>query len=73
MPQNITGEEPRPPAPICRTGDEITFKFEGNVRATVEGFEEVGGTLWVVARASLRFTVPPSLVVGVERGRHGDD
>jgi hypothetical protein len=48
-------------------GDEIVFKYEGNLRARVAGFEEVGGRVWLDARARLRFLVPPSLVVGVER------
>ena len=53
--------------PAYRVGDVIVFKFEGNLRARVAGFEEVGGRVWLDARARLRFLVPPSLVVGVER------
>jgi len=55
------------PRPAYRVGDEIVFKYEGNLRARVAGFEEVGGRTWLDARARLRFLVPPSLVVGVER------
>ena len=53
--------------PAYSIGDEIVFKFEGNLRARVAGFEEVGGRTWLDARARLRFLVPPSLVVCVER------
>ena len=55
------------PRPAYRVGEGIIFKFEGNLRARVAGFEEVGGRTWLDARARLRFLVPPSLVVGVER------
>jgi hypothetical protein len=30
---------PRPVAPIYRVGAEVIFKFEGNLRARVEGYE----------------------------------
>jgi hypothetical protein len=52
-------------------GDEITFKYEGNVRATVEGSEVIGGKTWLIARASLEFKVPASQVVRAERGEPG--
>jgi len=55
------------PRPVYSLGDEIIFKYEGNVRARVVGFETVGGESWPVARATLEFTVPPSLIAGVER------
>lgn len=54
-------------SPVVRTGDEIIFKFEGNLRARVEGYEVSGGTVRLEATASLRFTVPLSLVVAVEK------
>ena len=56
----------RPVSPIYRVGDEIIFKFEGNLRARVAGYEVVGGQVRLDCRASLRFLVPLSLVVGVE-------
>jgi hypothetical protein len=57
---------PTPP-PAYILGDEIIFKYEGNIRACVVGHETVGGESWPVARATLEFTVPPSLIAGVER------
>ncbi len=54
-------------SPIYRVGDTVVFKYEGNVRATVEGCELVGGRLWLRCRAELDFEVPASQVVGVER------
>jgi len=36
-------------SPICRVGDTIIFKYEGNVRARVEGCEVRGGRAWLVA------------------------
>jgi hypothetical protein len=48
-------------------GDEVIFKFEGNLRARVEGYEIVDGKPWLVTRALLGFKVPFSKVVGVER------
>jgi len=56
-----------PVTPIYRAGDTIVFKYEGNVRATVEGSEVVGGRVWLRCRAELVFEVPASHVVGVER------
>jgi hypothetical protein len=50
-----------------RAGDTVVFKYEGNVRATVEGYELVDGRLWLRCRATLDFEVPASQVVGVER------
>ena len=58
--------EPHPASPIYKVGDEIIFKYEGNIRATVEGYEVVDGKVWLDARAFLGFKVPASLVVGVE-------
>jgi len=74
MPEKLTtpapGEAGRPdgptPPPAYRLGDEIIFKYEGNIRARVVGFETVGGESWPVACATLEFTVPPSLIAGVE-------
>lgn len=53
-------------SPICRMGDTIIFKYEGNVRARVEGREDRGGRVWLRCRAELYFEVPASQVVGVE-------
>jgi hypothetical protein len=61
------GGEVCPVTPIYRAGDTIVFKYEGNVRATVEGSEVVGGRVWLRCRAELTFEVPASQVVGVER------
>jgi hypothetical protein len=52
---------------IYRVGDTVVFKYEGNVRATVEGSEVIGGRVWLRCRAALDFEVPASQVVGVER------
>jgi hypothetical protein len=57
--------EPSPPT-LYHLGDEIIFKYEGNIRARVVGFETVRGESWPVTRATLEFTIPPSLIVGVE-------
>lgn len=57
---------PRPVSPIYKVGDEIIFKFEGNLRARVAGYEVVGGQVRLDCRASLHFLVPLSQVVGVE-------
>ncbi len=54
-------------SPVCRVGDTIIFKYEGNVRARVEGREVRGGRAWLRCRAALVFEVPASHVVGVER------
>jgi hypothetical protein len=59
--------KPRHVTPLCRVGDEIVFRFEGNLRARVEGFEVVGGRVRLDCRASLTFLVPYSKVVCVER------
>jgi hypothetical protein len=56
-----------PVSPVYRAGDTIVFKYEGNVRATVEGSEVVGGRLRLRCRAALDFEVPASQVIEVER------
>jgi hypothetical protein len=61
------GGEVCPVTSIYRAGDTVVFKYEGNVRATVEGGEVVGGRMWLRCRAELAFEVPASQVVGVER------
>ena len=53
-------------SPTYRVGETIIFKYEGNVRATVEGGELVDGRLWLRCRAVLDFEVSASQVVGVE-------
>ncbi|MBC7933537.1 MAG: hypothetical protein H7Z38_23500 [Rubrivivax sp.] len=58
--------------PIYLVGDTIIFKYEGNLRARVEGYEVVDGKTWLDARAFLGFKVPFSLVVGVERAEVED-
>jgi hypothetical protein len=52
---------------IYRIGDTVIFKYEGNVRATVEAYELVGGRLWLRCRAEMVFVVPASQVIGFER------
>ena len=54
-------------SPSYRVGDEIIFKFEGNLRARVVGYEMVAGSLWLDCRARFGFLVPAAQVVGVER------
>ena len=54
-------------SPAYRVGDTVVFKYEGNVRALVEGHRIIGGKVWLEARAAdLRFLVPAHQVVGVE-------
>lgn len=59
--------QPHCVTPLCLVGDEVIFRFEGNLRARVEGFEVVGGRVRLDCRASLIFLVPLSQVVCVER------
>lgn len=66
-PADTGREDESASSPAYRVGDEIVFKYEGNVRATVEGYEMVGGKMRLRARASLIFLVPSSQVVAVER------
>lgn len=54
-------------SPIYRVGETVVFKYEGNVRATVEGYGLVDGRLWLRCSAELVFVVPTSQVVGGER------
>jgi hypothetical protein len=56
-----------PVTPIYRAGDTVVFKYEGNVRATVEGYELLDGKVRLRCRAEISFLVPPSQVVSVER------
>jgi len=56
-----------PVTPVYRAGDTVVFKYEGNVRARVEGYELLDGKLRLRCRAELVFEVPASQVVGVER------
>ena len=56
-----------PVSPIYRAGDTVVFKYEGNVRANVEGYELEGGRLWLRCRAELAFEVPASQIIEVER------
>jgi hypothetical protein len=54
-------------APHYRVGDTIVFKFEGNIRARVEGHQIIDDKVWLEARADLlSFVVPSSEVIGVE-------
>lgn len=56
-----------PMSPIYRVGETIIFKYEGNLRATVEGYHMEGGKLWLRCWAEATFLVPPSQIIGVER------
>lgn len=62
----LSGEASRV-SPDIRVGDEITFKFEGNIRARVEGFEVIDGKVRLDCCAFLGFLVPYSHVICVER------
>ena len=66
-PADAGREDESASSPAYRAGDEIIFKYEGNVRATVEGYELVGDKVRLRARANLIFLVPSSQVVAVER------
>ena len=57
-----------PVSPIYREGDTVVFKYEGNVRARVEGSEVVEGSVRLRCRAELEFEVPASQLIAVERG-----
>jgi hypothetical protein len=61
------GADACPVTPLCRVGDEVTFKFEGNLRARVEGYEVTDGRVCLSCRATLDFSVPYSQIVSVER------
>jgi hypothetical protein len=58
--------KPRPAQSAYCVGDTVVFKYEGNVRARVEGQENVGGEPWIKCRAEVDFLVPPANVVGFE-------
>jgi hypothetical protein len=58
--------KPRLAHTAYRVGDTVVFKYEGNVRARVEGQENVGGEPWIKCRAEVDFLVPPTKVVGFE-------
>lgn len=67
MAENNTTPPPGKVSPLYRVGDTILFKYEGNVRARVEGHQIIGGRLWLEARAAdLSVLVPAHQVVGVE-------
>ena len=58
--------KPCPAWPAHRVGDTVIFKYEGNLRARVEGYEEVNGEAWLKCRADLDFLILPVNLVGVE-------
>ncbi len=70
------GGEVCPVTPIYRAGDTVVVKYEGNVRATVEGSEVVGGRVWLRCCAELTLEVPASQAMikvgssGVVSSRH---
>ncbi|HEY0003737.1 MAG TPA: hypothetical protein VGB17_02915 [Pyrinomonadaceae bacterium] len=47
-------------------GDEITFKYEGNITATLEEVKDEGGGTWLKASSLLSFEVPASQVATCE-------
>jgi len=52
---------------LYRVGDTVVFKYEGNVRARVEGHQVIDGKVWLETRAAdMSFLVPAYQVVGVE-------
>jgi hypothetical protein len=52
---------------LYRVGDTVVFKYEGNVRARVEGHQVIDGKVWLEARAAdVSFLLPAHQVVGVE-------
>ena len=53
-------------SPIYRVGDVVVFKFEGNIRAEIIGYEIINGKVWLDTRVYLGFKVPASQVIGVE-------
>jgi hypothetical protein len=61
------GGEVCPVTPIYRVGDTVVFKYEGNIRALVEGYELLDGKVRLRCRAEISFLVSASHVVGVER------
>lgn len=58
--------KPASVSPIYRVGDTIIFKFEGNLRAEVVGYEIIEGRVWLDVRALLDFKVPASQVIAAE-------
>ena len=69
MEKDITPAQPGKPcsaSPAPSVGDTVIFKYEGNLRARVEGYEVVEGVAWLKCRADLEFLVPPANMVGVE-------
>jgi hypothetical protein len=58
--------KPSSVSPIIRVGETIIFKFEGNLRAQVVGYEINDDKVWLDARVCLGFKVPFSQVIGVE-------
>jgi hypothetical protein len=59
-------------SPIYRIGNEITFPYEGNIRATVEGFEVIDGVLWLSAVTNVSFQLPVGRVVHFEPCQKGE-
>ncbi len=67
MAENSTAAPGGKRSPVYRLGETIVFKYEGNVRARVEGHQIIGGRVWVEARAAdICFLVPVHHIVGTE-------
>ena len=64
---NIPGPRGGIPFTNVRPGDTIIFKYEGNVRATVEAYEVVNDQVWLDAQTSIEFKIPLSQVLWVEK------
>jgi hypothetical protein len=67
LPENAGSEDEPVPFPAYHLGDEIVFKYEGNLRARVTGHKVMGGKVWVEAQATnIEFLIPVCQVIGVE-------
>lgn len=55
-----------------RAGDEVVFKYEGNLTGTVERVSFRGRSVSYTVTATYTFEVPDSLVVGAEREVYGE-
>lgn len=67
MAENSTSVSTGKVSPLYRPGETIVFKYEGNVRAEVTGYQVLGRKVWLEARtADLTFLVPAHAVVSIE-------
>ena len=67
MAENSTAAPGGKRSPVYRVGETVVFKYEGNVRAQVEGHQIIGGKVWIEASAAdMSFLVPAYKIVGAE-------